>query len=210
LNCLSRDSSSSPARKFDRTFLVTACSFFADILALYRTSICIASHCPPSYTLIVAAFYLCRSPPYPTDNVASNDGTTGSHELLTTSPRPDLYALLSASCTLSAIKHSLRRCSHPLSSSSYVRCIVSSTPSQASAMPHPTCFISLSGFGRPILLSLVVHFVRVVGPSSSLLSNLSFVATPSGIGGRPFVSFCTTHFFVILLHTIGLYMQSRL
>lgn len=63
-------------------------------------------------------------------------------------------------------------------------------------------------YPRPVLVipsSLAVHFVRF---SSSLLSN--FVATPPGIGGQPFVSFCITHFFVILLHTIGLYMQSRL
>lgn len=31
-----------------------------------------------------------------------------------------------------------------------------------------------------------------------------FVATPPGIGGRPLVSFCTTQFLLIFLHTIGL------
>jgi len=73
---------------------------------------------------------------------------------LTTWSRPDLYALLSASCTLFAITL-FRRCSHPLSSSSYVRCIVP-TPSQASAMPRLKCFISLFGLVARLFPSLYI------------------------------------------------------
>jgi hypothetical protein len=82
-----------------------------------------------------------------------------------------------------------RRCSHPLSSSSYVRCIVSA-PSQASAMPSRLkCFISLSGLVVPPL-SLSLYILCVLLALRHCYRNFpSFVATPPGIGGRPLYHF---------------------
>jgi len=70
--------------------------------------------------------------------------------------------------------------------------------------------MSLSGFGRPVFLSRCT-FCACYRPFFviAIESFLPFVATPPGTGGRPFVSFCTTLFFVIL-HTIGLYIRSLL
>jgi hypothetical protein len=141
------------------------------------------------------------SPPYPTDNVASNDGTPGSYELLTTSPRPDLYALLSASCTLFA------------TTLSFVVARIRYRPRLTSAASSPRhiklvqCLVQNVLYPCPVLVvspfSPIVHFVCVIGPSSSSLSPL--VATPSGNGGRLFVSFCITLFVILFIPSDCIY-----
>ena len=209
-NCLSRGCSSSPARKFDRAFLVITCSLFRRhpciVSSHHLHSIALSRILYPHWS---PTFFLSRPPLYPTDNVASNDGTPGSYELLTTSPRPDLYALLSAPCTHSATTL-FRRCSHPLSSSSYIRCIVSSAPSQASAMPRQKCFISLSGLVVPSF-SLPLYILCVIEPSSSLLSKNFRLSSPPHQG---LVVDCLYHFvlpssLLFSLIPLDLYIQSR-
>jgi hypothetical protein len=120
-----------------------------------------------------------RTPPYPTDYVASNDGTPGSYEPLTTSPRPDLYAPLSASRTTFATTHSFvvaRIRYRPRHMSA-----ASSTPphSQASAMPlfqnvlYPCLVLVAPSFSLYILYvlsTLVRHCYR-----------LFFAVTPRGL-----------------------------
>ena len=93
VSCPSRGCSSSLARKFVRAFLVTARSFPPTFSHCIEPIIRIASHLlshpipsPPR------TFFLSRYPSYPTDIVASNDGTPGPHELLTT--RHDLIYTL--------------------------------------------------------------------------------------------------------------------
>jgi len=105
-----------------------------------------------------------RSPPYPTDfsgplMMEPPDLTSPSqhhHNLIYT-----LYYLFLAHCLPPDSRHR----SHPLSSLSSVRCIISSTPSQTSAMPHLKCFMSLFGFwssGLPLAVHCVCYWALFV------------------------------------------------
>ena len=108
----------------------------------------------------------------------TNGGPQVARKPLMTSPRPYLYAPLSASRTTLATTL-FRRCSHPLSSSSHVRCIVYSAHSQASAMPlfqnvlYPCLVLVAPSFSLYILYvlsTLVRHCYR-----------LFFAVTPRGL-----------------------------
>ena len=81
-----------------------------------------------------------------------------------------------------------------------LRSAASSPPSQTSAMPCLKCFISLFGFGHPVFLSLYILCVLSGLVRHCYRNFLSrFVATPSGIGGRPFVSSRITSSFFFLI-----------
>lgn len=87
-----------------------------------------------------------------------------------------------------------RHCSHPPSSSSYVRCNVCSAPSQASAC-LPKMFHILSGFGRP-RLSLAVHLCVLSAVRHCYRNTRVFCRHPSRDWWSTIVSFCTTPSFL--------------
>jgi len=159
---------------------------------------------PSSTIACLAPYTLIRHPHSPIalsiDNVASNDGTPGSHELNTTPPRPDLHSLLSAPRTSSAITLSFI-----VARIRYCPRLQSAASSQTSAMPCLKCFISLFGFSSSSL-PLAVHFVCVIGPCLSLLLKLSFGFCCHPIRDRwSTICIIVSYLFIILPRVVVLF-----
>ena len=172
----SRGCSSSQARRFGRSLPVTACACFRRLfLQPSSASHRIVSHPIPLITHNNSSFL----PSYPTDNVASNDGTPGSYELFTTSCRlhsPSHYSPPSLASVIVPVLSRLHHLLHAILK--LVQCI-------------------LQNFNI-LLWSLVTTFSLYIMYVLSALFRHCYrlfqlvVATPSGIGGRPCVSLCTT------------------
>ena len=135
-----------------------------------------------------------------------NDGTPGSYELLTTSPRPDLYALLSASCTLFA------------TTLSFVVARIRYRPRLTSAASSPRhiklvqCLVQNVLYPCPVLVvppfSLPLYILCVL---SALLRHRYRLLSPPPIR-EWWPTICIILYYPLCypLHTIGLYIQSRL